>query len=242
MSEPEEPKSEETGSEESLDQERVALEERPPIRTKEDRAALFQALVFASPEVMTLDKLKLVFGDGIDLQGARDCLRLANEQLASINSPFEMVEQGGGFRFRTRALWAPWVRAVIAPDSRARALSNAALETLAIIAYNQPITRAEIENVRGVSCQGPIDTLLSRRLIDFAGRAPTLGNPFQFKTTREFLVYFGINKVPDDLPRLHELEEIVRANELIPPPLREPEPEDGPEVAPPDPSEPQMPL
>lgn len=235
MSENEDPKPEEIA--ENAPEE---LEERPPIRTKEDRAALFQALVFASPEVMTLDRLKLAFGDAIDLQGARDCLKLANEQLASINSPFEMVEQGKGFRFRTRALWAPWVRSVIAPESQSRRLTQAALETLAIIAYNQPITRAEVENIRGVSCQGPIETLLSRRLIDFAGRASTLGNPFQYKTTREFLVYFGINQVPEDLPRLHELEDIVRANELLPP-LRAQEPPPSDEARP-DLSEPQMPL
>ena len=227
--------------EEDLD-DAVELEERPPIKTKEDRAALFQALVFASPDVMTFAKVKEAFGDAIDLQGARDCLKLANQQLASINSPFEMVEQGGGFRFRTRALWAPWVRAVVAPDVQSRRLTPQALETLAIIAYNQPITRLEIENIRGVTCTGPLKSLLDRRLIALVGRADTLGSPFPYGTTREFLVYFGINKVPDDLPHLRELEDIVRANELIPPLLRPaPAPEEG-ETPPPDLSEPQMPL
>ena len=165
--------------EEDLD-DAVELEERPPIKTKEDRAALFQALVFASPDVMTFAKVKEAFGDAIDLQGARDCLKLANQQLASINSPFEMVEQGGGFRFRTRALWAPWVRAVVAPDVQSRRLTPQALETLAIIAYNQPITRLEIENIRGVTCTGPLKSLLDRRLIALVGRADTLGSPFQY--------------------------------------------------------------
>jgi segregation and condensation protein B len=85
-------------------------------------------------------------------------------------------------------------------------LTNASLETLAIIAYRQPITRAGIESVRGVDCDGPIRTLTARGLIEEVGRAPVIGRPTLFGTTVRFLEYFGLEK-PDDLPPLPQLEE-----------------------------------
>jgi segregation and condensation protein B len=85
-------------------------------------------------------------------------------------------------------------------------LTNASLETLAIIAYRQPITRAGIESVRGVDCDGPIRTLMARGLIEEVGRAPVIGRPTLFGTTVRFLEYFGLEK-PDDLPPLPQLEE-----------------------------------
>ncbi|MEX2226906.1 MAG: SMC-Scp complex subunit ScpB [Dehalococcoidia bacterium] len=85
-------------------------------------------------------------------------------------------------------------------------LTNASLETLAIIAYRQPVTRAGIESVRGVDCDGPIRTLIARGLIEEVGRAPVIGRPTLFGTTVRFLEYFGLEK-PDDLPPLPQIEE-----------------------------------
>lgn len=200
----------ESGEEESF------VEDRPQLESPEEMASLFQAIVFASPDVVTVAKVAAVI-DGFDHSAAREAMGRVNEQLLAIDSPFEMVEQGGGFRFRTRARWAPWVRAVLSPEAQSRRLSQAALETLSIVAYKQPITKVEIEAIRGVSCSGPLKSLLDRKLIALGGRAETLGNPFQYITTREFLIYFGINKIPEDLPRLHELEDLIRAGELLPP-------------------------
>jgi segregation and condensation protein B len=204
------------------EEEEMVEELRPELESEEEVTALFQAIVFASSDLVTVAKVATVI-EGFDLLRARNCMAKTNEQLLSINSPFEMVEQGGGFRFRTRAKWAPWVRSVLASEGQSRRLSQAALETLAIVAYKQPITKVEIETIRGVSCSGPIKTLLDRKLIALGGRAETLGNPLQYITTRDFLLYFGINKIPDDLPRLYELEDLIRASELLPP-LRTPEP------------------
>jgi segregation and condensation protein B len=93
-------------------------------------------------------------------------------------------------------------------------LSSKALETLAIIAYKQPVTRTEIEEIRGVNADGVLRTLLSRNLITIAGTADVPGNPYLYKTTRQFLEYFGLKDIKD-LPRLKELDEIVAADTEI---------------------------
>ncbi|WP_416885781.1 SMC-Scp complex subunit ScpB, partial [Marinospirillum sp.] len=135
--------------------------------------------------------------------------------LESIQSPFEMVEVAQGFRFRTRSKFYPFVRKLFG-EAPVRKLSQAALETLAIIAYKQPITKADLEAVRGVSCDGPLRNLLEKKMIALGARQEGPGNPFTYVTTKEFLKYFGINRIPEDLPRLSELEDILRANELVP--------------------------
>jgi len=87
---------------------------------------------------------------------------------------------------------------------------------LAVIAYKQPITKAEIEAVRGVSADGALKKLLEKRLVTVSGRTDTVGRPLTYGTTKEFLEYFGINKLPDDLPRLAEFEELVQSRSLLP--------------------------
>ncbi|MCL2282567.1 MAG: SMC-Scp complex subunit ScpB, partial [Fibromonadales bacterium] len=130
-------------------------------------------------------------------------------------SPFEIVEVAGGYRFRTKNAYYPYIRKLF-PDNNTRRLSLAALETLAIIAYKQPITKAGIDAVRGVSCDGPIHSLLDKKFIALGHRADTIGNPYTYITTTEFLKYFGINRIPDDLPRLTEFSDILNSDFLIP--------------------------
>ena len=101
-------------------------------------------------------------------------------------------------------------------DSAPRRLSQASLETLAIVAYKQPITKAEIESIRGVNVDGSIKTLLDKKLIDIGKRSDGLGHAFTYHTTRDFMRYFGISHVPEDLPRLSEFEGILDAQSLIP--------------------------
>ena len=126
------------------------------------------------------------------------------------------MEQAGGYRFRTRAKYYPWVRKLF-PEANARRLSQAALETLAVIAYQQPITKAAIEQVRGVSSvDGPIRNLLDKGFIALGSRADTVGNPYTYVTTQEFMKYFGINRIPEDLPRLREFSELLEAGALVP--------------------------
>ena len=187
----------------------------PKIESNEDLARIVQALVFASPDVVTLKKLKDIIGDFLDSKTVAEALRIANDNLNKIDSPFEIVEQAGGYRFRTRARYYPWVRKLF-PAANPRRLSQAALETLSIVAYQQPITRAALEQVRGVSCDGPLKSLLEKKLIALGARAETVGNPYTYVTTDDFLKYFGINKIPQDLPRLREFQELLNSNEIVP--------------------------
>jgi len=187
----------------------------PQIETGEDLARIIQALVFASPEVVTLKKLREILGDFLDAKLVSEALMTANDELNRIQSPFEIVEHAGGYRFRTRAKYYPWVRKLF-PDLNARRLSQAALETLAVVAYQQTITRAALEQVRGVSCDAPLRSLLEKKLIALGARAETVGNPYTYITTPDFLKYFGINRIPEDLPRLREFDELIAAGALVP--------------------------
>jgi segregation and condensation protein B len=187
----------------------------PPIESVEELACIIQALVFASTEVVTLKKLKEILGDFLDQAQVSGALRHANEQLAKIKSPFEIVEVASGYRFRTKNAYYPYIRKLF-PDSNPRRLSMAALETLSIVAYKQPITKAGIEAIRGVSCDGPMHNLLDKKFIALGERADTIGNPYTYITTDEFLKYFGINRIPDDLPRITEFSDILNSDFLIP--------------------------
>lgn len=201
-------------SEELQDEEKES-NNLPPIEDIEELSCIIQALVFASTEVVTLKKLKAVLGDFLDQSQVSSALRFANEQLAKIKSPFEIVEVAGGCRFRTRNVYYPYIRKLF-PDNNLKKLSLAALETLSIIAYKQPITKASIEAIRGVSCDGHLHNLLDKKFIALGSRAEAPGNPYTYITTQEFLKYFGINRIPDDLPRLTEFSDILNSDFLIP--------------------------
>ena len=190
--------------------------ELPKVESREDLARIIQAIVFASPDIVTLKKLREILGDFLDARTVSDALITANDSLNKIQSPFEIVEQAGGYRFRTRAKYYPWVRKLF-PEANARRLSQAALETLAVIAYQQPITKAAIEQVRGVSSvDGPIRNLLDKGFVALGARSDTVGNPYTYVTTQEFMKYCGINRIPEDLPRLREFSELLEAGALVP--------------------------
>ncbi|MDR3002166.1 MAG: SMC-Scp complex subunit ScpB [Fibromonadaceae bacterium] len=205
--------------------EEAQLHDLQPIESVEELSCIIQALIFASTEIVNLKKLKEVLGDFLDQAQVSGAIRHANEQLAKIKSPFEIVEVAGGYRFRTKNVYYPYIRKLF-PDNNPRRLSFAALETLAIIAYKQPITKAGIEDIRGVSCDGPLGSLLDKKFIALGQRADTIGSPYTYITTQEFLKYFGINRIPDDLPRLTEFSDILNSDFLIPqyPLQKQPEP------------------
>lgn len=202
-------------SEEVRSENAEAEQELPKIENVEDFARVIQALVFASPDVVNLKRIREIVGMSVTHQMVSEALSKANASLESINSPFEIVEQAGGYRFRTKVKYYPWVRELF-PEMNARRLSQAALETLAVVAYQQPITRASIENVRGVSCDAPLRSLLEKKFIALGPRAETVGNPYTYVTTPEFMKYFGINRIPEDLPRLREFDELISSGLLVP--------------------------
>jgi segregation and condensation protein B len=139
-------------------------------------------------------------------------LTTALEQLASDHEAagrsYRLACVAGSWQFVTQPDYAPWLRALVGVKARPPRLSQPALETLAIIAYRQPLTRAEIEQIRGVNVDGTMQTLTERGLVEVVGRAEVIGRPPTYGTTSLFLEYFGLAKL-EDLPAADELRRIV---------------------------------
>ena len=126
---------------------------------------------------------------------------------AGANRSFHLVCVAGAWQFVSRPEYAPWLKALVGVKNRPSRLSQPALETLAIIAYRQPLTRVEIEQIRGVSVDGVMQTLLERGLVEQTGRAEVVGRPMNYGTTPLFLEYFGLRSL-DELPAADELRRI----------------------------------
>lgn len=169
---------------------------------------VIEALIFASDAPLTLSRLRVAIEDADEELLERVVAEL-NGEYERQGRAFEIRRVAGGFQMVTRAHLAQWVRKYQRGRSRQR-LSRAALEALAIIAFKQPISRAEVAAVRGVNSDGVFKNLLERNLIAMAGRASTVGRPVLYKTTEHFLSYFGINSLAD-LPSLDEVEALLKA-------------------------------
>src|SRR6266498_2279029 len=182
------------------------MEEPQPERPKETRwtkiRAGLEALLFSSPRPVP-EK---------DIEEALEATREAvSEALESLRQDSEAADRGirlelvaGGWRYVTRPEFDSLLRKYHEVAERSR-LSLAALETLAIIAYRQPITLPEIQEIRGVNSASVLTTLLEKKLVTTAGRKPVVGTPFLYRTTRDFLVRFGLNEL-DDLPKPEDLD------------------------------------
>jgi segregation and condensation protein B len=172
-----------------------------------DRLAhVVESILFAAAAPVSLKRLVEILGASGGPKPTAKELQGAIERLRSHYAPrrrgIQLVDVAGGYQLRTARENAEWVRAVFR-DKPAR-LGRASLETLAIIAYKQPVTRADIESIRGVDVDGVLSTLLARRLIKTAGRKEAVGRPLLYATTPEFLEVFGLKDV-SDLPTLQEL-------------------------------------
>lgn len=169
-----------------------------------------EALLFAAQEPLSLSRLVRIIGkDPLEIMQAIDAL---NQDYAATNRSFRIHQVSAGYQLYTLPEYSQWIKSLFEHTHRAR-LSKASLEVLAIIAYEQPVTRPEIERLRGVDSSGPLMTLLERRLIRIDGRAKRPGNPFLYRTTKEFLRYFGINDL-SDLPSKEDLEEFLARSDL----------------------------
>ena len=158
-----------------------------------------EAMLFASDAPLEAERIREV----LDLEDADAALALVAEltqRYEARGGGLAIVEVGGGYRMVTRAELAPWLVRLARARTRVR-LSRPALETLAIIAYKQPVSRPEVDAVRGVNSEATLESLLERRLIRIGGRKEAPGRPFLYETTREFLVAFGLRD-PADLPQL----------------------------------------
>jgi segregation and condensation protein B len=158
-----------------------------------------EALLFASDTPLEAERIREVL-DLEDAGAARELVAALMARYDEGGRGLAIVEVGGGYRMVTRAELAPWLVRLSRARTRVR-LSRPALETLAIIAYKQPVSRPEVDAVRGVNSEGVLDNLLERRLVRIAGRKEAPGRPFLYETTREFLVAFGLRDVAD-LPKV----------------------------------------
>lgn len=192
---------------------------------------VLESLLIAAPKPLSPAELRDVLTKAADEEGAaehvRACRKLplekiseALEQLAQDHEAaarsYRLVCVAGAWQFVTLPESAPWLRAFIGVKNRPTKLSQPALETLAVIAYRQPVTRAECEQIRGVAVDGVIATLKERGLIEEAGRAEVIGRPMQYATTTAFLEYFGLASL-DEMPAADELRRIpvVRPESLL---------------------------
>jgi len=172
-----------------------------PLPEADQLRAIVEALVFAAEEPLTLGDLEDLF-PGAQLDGLQAALDDVIRFWEGPERGLQIIKVAGGCRMTTRPELGEWVRALFRARNRRR-LSPAALETLAIVAYRQPITTPEIQALRGTDPGGVLQTLLDRRLLRVVGRKKVVGKPLLYGTTQEFLTHFGLNSLTD-LPTLEE--------------------------------------
>ncbi len=172
-----------------------------------EKRQVLEALLLAAAEPVSAQKLAGVLGEETTPTEVRGLLAALEAEYAEAGRGFRIEEVAGGFQLRTLPELAPWLQR-LRPQPPLR-LSRAALETLAIVAYKQPITRAELELVRGVDVGAVVTSLLERRLVRIAGHREVPGRPMLYATTRRFLEVFGLASL-SDLPTLREIEELLR--------------------------------
>lgn len=170
-------------------------------------AAIIEAVLFSSDTALTLNDLSTIL-DGMPARSIERYMADLNAFYEREHRSFKISEVAGGFQMVTRPEYARWIKRLYRGRIPSR-LTQASLECLAIVAYKQPISRTEIEAIRGVNVDGVMRTLLDRNLIRIAGRGEGVGRPILYATTDEFLRYFGLNKLAD-MPKVDELKEILR--------------------------------
>jgi segregation and condensation protein B len=181
--------------------------------------AIVEALIFASPEPVTLKTLAKL----LDTEPKEEIVAALEALKQDYDQPggLALVEVAGGYQIVTRAELHEWVRRLF-HERTTQKLSVASLETLAVIAYRQPVTAPEVSEIRGVNTVGVIGTLVERHLVKVVGRKPVVGRPFLYGTTREFLDRFGLNDL-SDLPKIEDMSELLGFD--LPSIAHEPEPQ-----------------
>ena len=193
------------------------------VETSTEVKNIIEALIFASDEPMTVRFIRSIVDDiNKDIPPAEhyfvnaDIIRKAvgdlNRGYGRMGSGFRIIEIAGGFVYATQEQFSLWV-GKLAKEKARRRLSPTAVETLAIIAYKQPLAKSEVEFIRGVNVDYIINALLEKDLIHITGRASTPGRPLLYGTTQKFLEHFGLNEL-SDLPKPREIEELIGETEL----------------------------
>ena len=172
---------------------------------RESQKRIVEALVLGAPEPVSAQKMAEVV-PGLDAEDARALVVELGREYEELGRAFEIWEVAGGYQLRTRPEYASYLR--LLHRERPLRLSRAALETLAVVAYRQPVTRAEVEAVRGVEVDAVMRSLLERQLVRIAGHREVPGRPMLYATTKRFLEVFGLGEL-EDLPTLREIEQLL---------------------------------
>ncbi len=189
-------------------------EDSAQLKALEDRElkAILETLLFVSAEPMPIERLMVVLGE-VSKHEVKQALQVLREEMDRQGRGVQLVELAGGYQIVTRIEYAPWIKR-LAKIKAAPKLSRSGLESLAIIAYKQPIVRSEIEQIRGVEVSTVLRTLLERKLIRMVGRKDVPGRPIMYGTTKLFLQQFGLSDL-SQLPPLREFKELGEAEQAL---------------------------
>ncbi len=181
--------------------------------------SVIESLIFASDEPIKaaeiVNAIKEIDGNEVDInkKDIEETVNELNNKYSSSDASFQILKIADGFIFGTKTNHAKYV-GYLSTEKSKRRLSSAALETLAIIAYKQPMTKPDLETIRGVNSDYILNNLLEKNLVTIKGRAETIGRPLLYVTTDEFLKYFGLNTI-SDLPKPREIEEIMKDEDFL---------------------------
>jgi segregation and condensation protein B len=181
--------------------------------------SVIEALIFASDDSLSAEEIiraiKEIDGEDVQInkEEIEDTVNFLNNKYKENENSFRIIRIANGYLYATLEEYAKFV-GFLSSERAKRRLSQAALESLSIIAYKQPITKPELESIRGVNSDYILSTLLDKNLITIKGRAESVGRPLLYGTTDEFLKYFGLNSL-SDLPKPRELEEIMQDEDFL---------------------------
>ncbi|MBI5115810.1 SMC-Scp complex subunit ScpB [Candidatus Poribacteria bacterium] len=183
------------------------LEAAPSVAdlSDEELRSVVEVLLLVSDRPLSVSRLGEVL-EGVGAEKIEEIIGHVQQRLTELGFPFQIREVAGGYVLSTLPKYAPWVRKMYSPKITASKLSRAALETLAVIAYKQPVTRAEVEAIRGVNVDSTIRTLLDKHLVEIVGYKDVVGKPATYGTTNEFLLHFGLKSL-SELPSIEELRQ-----------------------------------
>ena len=194
--------------------EETVVEETVDRLTEDEHArnqGVVEALLITADNPLGASKLSSVLGRYVGAKEVRQYVDALNDEYVQSGRSFRITEVAGGFLLTIHPEFAPWIRQLMKEKIPPR-LSPASLETLAILAFKQPIIKAEVEHIRGVAVDGVLRQLMEKGLVRISGRSEAPGRPLLYGTTRDFLKHFGL-KTLSDLPKLRELEELLKEEE-----------------------------
>lgn len=180
-------------------------------------SSVIESLIFASPEPISEDKICEIIAKGeenlgLETNAIEPFVDKLNQRYEENGLSFRITFVAGGYTFSTKKRYEPWL-SIFQHENAYRKLSQSAIETLAIVAYKQPITKPEVDDIRGVDSGYMLRKLLEKVLIEVSGRLDAPGKPLLYRTTKHFLKHFGINSI-DELPKPREIEEILKDDDM----------------------------